>query len=381
MATPSLQSRPSTTPLLEAVLRTRRVAILLFSLLLAGTAGANAASTPAGPAELRWHAFPDDPKFSVLGLPWFEANRPSLWRVPVKVATTLPKGVQNRAKCPSGARIAFHSTTRRLVLRTAAPVTGGAKRFATYVNGRACPPGNAEAPDAKNEYTLFTGLDRAAKEIVIYLPHLQELEVTALGFDPDADVGYPNHAYARPLPVVFYGSSVCQGSGALNPGETYAAILGRDLNVDFINLGFGGAGKAEPEVVEWVNSIPASCYVFDLGKSYGAQDATAFIAMLQAIRQRHPGIPLIVATPITSAKEVKEPAYSERSVHTRTVMRQAYHALVAAGEKQLYLVAGEDLLGFKDHATLSKDGVHPSERGYALIAARLAPTLRQALGL
>jgi lysophospholipase L1-like esterase len=337
------------------------------------------AALPA--AELKWHAFPDDAKFTVLGLPWFEANRPSLSRVPVKIAPALTKGVQNRAQCPAGARITLHSTTSRLVLRTAAPINGGAKRFETYVNGRACPPTAAESAATKNEYVLFTGLDRAAKEIVVYLPHLQGFEIAAVGVDADARFGGAPQVYARPLPIVFYGSSVCQGSGALNPGQTYPAILGRELNIDIINLGFGGAGKAEPEVVELVNSLPASCYVFDLGKSYGAQDATAFTAMLRAIRQKHPGVPLVVATPITSVKEVKEPSYSERSIHTRTAMRQAFDELTRAGEKHLFLVKGEDLLGFKDHAMLSKDGVHPSERGYALIAERLAPTLRQALGL
>lgn len=342
---------------------------------------ARAEPTLAGSTTPAWHAFPNPSRFTILGLPWFEANRPSLWRVPVKSAATLPKGVQNRAKCPSGARIVLHSNTSRLMIKTAAPVTGGAKRFATFVNGRACAPAESDGPAVKQEYTLFAGLDRSAKEIVIYLPHLQELEVTALGFDRDANFSDPPSVSGRALPIVFYGSSVCQGSGALNPGQTYPAIVARELNRDFINLGFGGAGKAEPDVVELVNSLPASCYVFDLGKSYGAQDAAAFTAMLRAIRQRHPGIPLIVATPITSAKEVAEPAYAERSIHTRTVMRQAFHELARAGEKQLYLVEGEDLLGFKDHATLSKDGVHPSENGYGLIAARLAPTLRQALGL
>jgi lysophospholipase L1-like esterase len=153
------------------------------------------------------------------------------------------------------------------------------------------------------------------------------------------------------------------------------------LNLDFVNLGFGGAGKAEANVVELVNSVAGCCYVFDLGKSYGTQDATAFKAMLQAIRRKHPEVLLVVLTPITSTRERQEPAYSERSIHTRRVMRESAIALIQAGDRRILLVEGEDLLGFKEHDLLSRDGVHPAERGYATIAAKLSPILGRALRL
>ena len=130
-----------------------------------------------------------------------------------------------------------------------------------------------------------------------------------------------------------------------------------------------------------MNSIPACCFVFDLGKSYGTQDAAAFKAMLRTVRRSHPNIPIIAVTPITSVKEVKEPSYSERSIHTRTVMRDSVNELVQAGEKQLFLVEGEELIGFNEHAALSKDGVHPSDEGYGKIAKKLSPLFKQALGL
>jgi lysophospholipase L1-like esterase len=235
--------------------------------------------------------------------------------------------------------------------------------------------------NAETELVLFEGLGGEEKEIVVYLPHLQEVVVRAIGVDEGTRFRAPEPQYANPLPVVFYGSSVCQGSGSSSPGQTYEAILCRELNLDFVNLGFGGAGKAEANVVELVNSVLGCCYVFDLGKSYGAQDATAFKAMLQAIRKSHPEVPLIVLTPITSVKEVREPAYSERSIHTREVMREPARELMQAGDRRIFLVEGEDLLGFKEHNALSKDGVHPAERGYAIIAAKLSPILRKALGL
>jgi len=266
-------------------------------------------------------------------------------------------------------------------MRVEAVGGGGLKAFDAYVNGQPSKPTVTNKAGTETELVLFQGEDDSEKEIVIYLPHLQEIIVKAIGVDRETRFSTPEHQYARSLPVVFYGSSVCQGSGALRPAQTYEAIVCRELNLDFVNLGFGGAGKAETDVVALVNSIPASCYVFDLGKSYGAQDATAFKAMLQTLRRSHPDTPIIAITPITSAKEVKEPSYSERSIHTRAVMREPVKEMIQAGDKRLFLVEGEELLGFKEHDALSKDGVHPSDQGYGIIAAKLAPVLKRALGL
>lgn len=348
------------------------LALLLF---------ANNATAQQAKAQIEWHAFPDSEKFQVLGLPWFGENEGKFWRMPAKEMRSLPNGVQARSKCPSGGRLLLRCTTTRLALRAESASGGGIKAFDVYVDGQPCQPKVVEKAGSEAELLLFQGEDTREKEIVIYLPHLQEIKISAIGVDQEAKFSKPEHKYDRSLPVVFYGSSVCQGSGANHPGQTYEAILCRELNLDFVNLGFGGAGKGESQVVSLVNSIPACCYVFDLGKSYGAQDATAFKAMVQAVRRSHPDIPLIAMTPITSAKEVKEPAYSERSVHTRTVMRDPVNELIQAGDKRLFLVEGEDLLGFNEHGALSKDGVHPSDQGYSVIAAKLSRVLKKALGL
>lgn len=354
-------------------------ALAAVSFLLAG--GRAADKPVADTAGLEWHAFPDTGKFTVRGLPWFAENHPRFLRMPARLMESLPKGVQNRARCPSGGRIVVRSTTSRLALRAAAVSGGNVARFDAYVDGRAYRSAAAGKSGTETELVLCEGLGSGEKEIVIYLPHLQEVVVSAIGVDAGTRFSAPAAKYARPLPVVFYGSSVCQGSGATSPAQTYEATLCRQLNLDFVNLGFGGAGKAEPNVVELVNSIPGCCYVFDLGKSYGEQDATAFKAMLQAVRRSHPEAPLIVMTPITSVKEVNEKAYSDRSLHTRKVMREPARELIQAGDRRIVILEGEDLLGFKEHHTLSKDGVHPAEPGYELIAGKLAPVLKKALGL
>ena len=55
--------------------------------------------------------------------------------------------------------------------------------------------------------------------------------------------------------------------------------------------------------------------------------------------------------------------------------------LIKGGETNLYLLEGEYLLGFNEHERLSKDGVHPADQGYYIIAQKLLPTVEKALGL
>jgi hypothetical protein len=342
-----------------------------------------AESEAAKPAKLdcAWLPFPDNARFKVRGLYWFEENKPKLWRMPAAQFDTLPKGVQRQSKLPAGGRILLKCDTSKLGLKVLPLNKGSLKGFDVYINGSFFRSVFAEEPKVEAELVLFKDLDKKEKEIIIYLPYHQGVLIKALGVDENTKFSAPAHQYAKPLPVVFYGSSVCQGNGALKPGMTYPAKLCRDLNLDFVSLGFGGAGKAEANVVDLVNSIPACCYIFDLGKSYGMQDATAYRKMLQTVRKSHPTIPLICLTPITSAREVYSDTYADRSRHTRDAMREAVNEVIQSGEKGVYLLEGSDLLGFDEHDGLSRDGVHPTDYGYSMIARKLLPVTKKALGL
>lgn len=352
------------------------------SLGLLAPAGAQSTQAEAtSRLNLEWTPFPDETRFEVLGLHWFKQNAPRLWRMPASEFDLLTSGVKNRCKAPSGGRIAFACNAGTLALRVLPRNKGSAKGFDVYIDGRFYRSVIAEEPDTEKEIVLFKDLDRSSKKVVVYLPAEQEVLIKAVGADAGTMFTPARHQYARPLPVVFYGSSVCQGNGAIKPGMTYEAIACRRLNLDFVNLGFGGAGKAEPAIVDLVDSIPACCYVFDLGKSYGSQDRSAFEAMLRKIRGSHPKVPIICITPIASSLELHSKDYSARSLHTRQVMREAADEFIRSGEQQVYLLEGTDLLGSDELDGMSRDGVHPTDYGYSIIAGKLAPVLSKAIGL
>ena len=345
------------------------------------TAHAEQASGNSG----QWIALPDE-RLQVRGLPWLEENAPLLWRLPKAVADKMPPGVKRLMRFPPGARVRFASDTSSLRARLKAsqiysfgnmsPI--GSRGLGVYVDGTYWASATVKS-EGDQELTFFQGAPKKSREITIYLPSYQEVAVSEIGVDADAQIG-PPAPFAKSLPIVFYGSSIAQGASASRPGMSYEAILARRLNVDFVNLGFSGSGKAEPEVVDLVAGVEACCYVFDLGKSYGIQPVEVYADMLRKVRAAHPEVPLVCITPIFSTRELYDPRYVELSQHIRAVVAKAARGMIDAGDANVHLVDGLELLGPSD-ADCFQEGVHPTDLGFTRIADGLEPVLREAVRL
>lgn len=340
----------------------------LVFMLLAGMIAAQAAND----TNIQWITFPDA-RLQIFGLPWFKENTPDLFRLPKSAKANIPAGAWARAVAPDGGRFCFSSDTKDLTLRVETNGKGSGF-FDAFIDNKQVGSGK---PNADGTVELFHDLKGSRKNITIYLPHKNQVRVGAIGIDAGAKVKPAKQKFANPLPMVSYGSSVLQGSGAAHPSQSYPAVVARKLNLDFVNLGFGGSGKAEPQVVSLVNQIDACCYLFDLGKSYGNQGIEPFAAMLKTIRSGHPTTPIIVVTPIYSTKET-DPAYKTKSETLRTWMRDAANQMRAAGDKNIYVVEGLYLFGEKDKS-LFHDPLHPNDQGCELMASRLLPTVKSAI--
>ena len=326
----------------------------------------------------RWVPFPWD-RFQCSGLPWLDENLPHLWRLPRRLGPALPDGVQRQMRFPAGARLRMRCDTSELRVRVRGTPERPATGLDVYIDGRF--RSTARVPDGVEvEVVCLAGASREPREIAVYLPLRAELQIAAYGVDSDAKCERAQ-PFSRRHPIVLYGSSVAQGIGAARPAMGYAAILGRAMDVDHVNLGFGGAGKAEAEVVALVAQVEACCYLLDLGKSYGLQTADAYAAMLVALRQAHPGTPVVCITPIFSSREVDSETYADLSRHTRIAARESVAERIGRGDTRIFLVEGEALLSAQDSDGLSSDGVHPNDFGHWRIAERLRPTIEKALQL
>ncbi len=330
--------------------------------------------------------FPDA-RLAVHGLAWFEEDRPELRRLPNRLKTTFPPKVWSGAQGPAGVRIRFATDSEFVGLvaegTTITPpphVTGMANGGVDlYVDG--VYRGSA-APDRAGKLVKewSAGKTRARREITLYLPVARPLAIKEIVLQPGAQL-WPARGYAVAKPVVFYGSSITQGSAAANPGGTYLALLGRWLDFDFVNLGFAGNGMGEPALAHAVAEIDAACFVVD----FWANPTTATYRenlpkFVDILRTKHPRTPILVTGPYYNPSEDIPGEAGERQIEKRAFAREFVAARVAAGDTLLVHVDGLEMLS-REQADGLADGRHANSMGFYFCARGIEPYLRAALKL
>jgi len=358
---------------------------LAFWLLIA----AHLCPLVAADAPLRWMPLPSS-QVQMDGLPWYAENSGELFRLPAKLKDTYRQPVWELAQSPSGGRIRFRTNTSILAIRLEYPEPPNMKNMHAfgqtgvdlYADGvyRGTATADRDSKPGKTiEYTYFKDQPRIAREITLYLPLYMPVKVLAIGLHAEAHL-QPAKPFAAGGPVVFYGTSITQGGCASRPGMSYQAILGRMLNLDFVNLGFSGNGKGEPELARAVASINAACLVLDFAQNNPTVESLAqvYAPFLQTIRSAHPQTPVLVITPIYAAQESW--SRDARLEGMRELIREVAAKRIAAGDRHLEIVEGTDLLGPSRGDGLV-DGVHPNDLGFQWMAEGLAGRIAKVLSL
>jgi len=213
---------------------------------------------------------------------------------------------------------------------------------------------------------------RKKRLITVNLPLYCCVEKIYIGLDENSEIeSAPDYTYEKP--IVFYGSSITHGACASRPGMNYPAQVCRLIDANHHNLGFGGCAKGEPEIAEYIAGLDMGLFVYDY--DYNAPD-TQYLKethepMFKKIREANPSLPIVM---ISAPKPTLNSSWAER----RAVIQQTYDNAVAAGDKNVYILYGSDLIAGLGE-DFSPDACHPSDLGYYYIAHRLAPVLKRIL--
>ena len=342
-------------------------------------------------AETRWLS-PNDAPLEVRGLPWYRENGASdLYRMPIRVKDGIPPAVWNLSRSPSGARIRFKTDSRSVRIRAEYPGPPNMKNMHAFGQsgidlyldgtywGTVIPDEKVNIKQAGDSDILSLTGPAKMREVTLYLPLYQAVRLHAIGIDADAKLERAA-PFSTPKPVVFYGTSITQGGCASRPGMSYQAILARRLNLDFVNLGFSGNGKGEPAVAKAVAEIDASMFVLDFAQNNRVVESLreVYEPFLTTLRDKHPNVPILVITPIASSKEAWGGEAGPRLDAMRELIRTVAGKRIAAGDRNLQIVEGTDLLG-PDRADGLVDGSHPNDLGFFWMAEGLLPRVRQML--
>ncbi len=217
--------------------------------------------------------------------------------------------------------------------------------------------------DKKTELTAYT----------IYFPLYNRVKRIDIGLAPDSIVS-EGADFFLDKPIVYYGSSITQGGCASRPGNAYPALITHKTNIDHTNLGFSGACVAEPEMADYIASLPMCAFVYDY--DYNANSAeylkSTHEPFFKRIRDANPSLPVIMLSAPYNARE-------EDDRTRRDIIKATYDNAVAMGDENVYFIDGGRIFEgeFSDACTV--DTIHPNDLGFSRMASKLLPVLKKAL--
>ena len=210
--------------------------------------------------------------------------------------------------------------------------------------------------------TIVANMKPEMREYMLYLSMYNGIDSLEIGIDEGSVIEAPAVESPRSdSPVVMYGTSILQGGCASRPGMAFTSILGRKLDREVINLGFSGNARLDYEIAEYITRV------------------------------QNPSLIVLDYVPNSSAELINERGEKFfRIPHTRFDQKMLeevtsknaaqlalYKKLKKAGEKRLYYVSTDGLIGDDGEATV--DGVHFTDLGMMRYVERVLPVMRKAL--
>ncbi|KRE96701.1 hypothetical protein ASG89_31070 [Paenibacillus sp. Soil766] len=338
----------------------------------------------------KWYS-PLEQPFYLAGFGW-QREQQLYRRLPENPTWILPEAVDNLANCTAGGQIRFITNAVSLSIKvklfSAAnmyhmPATGQCG-FDCYIGEPGeqfyCSTTRYDSKQTEYESVMFTDMDRINRSITLNFPLYQGVQEVWIGLDPSAQIASPP-AYDNSDKIIMYGTSITQGGCATRPGMAYPNILSRRINREFLNLGFSGNGKGEPELAHILAEIPdPACLVLDYEANCVSTESlqTTLPEFIRIYRNKHPHTPILVISCITYAKERYNEALRLEKEDRKRVQLSTVEQLRENGDANIYFYDGSTLLG-EDAHECTVDGVHPTDLGFMRMADGLTPVLMKIL--
>lgn len=343
-------------------------------------------------AQTRWYRPESIEGFQIHGQAFSSSLRANIWhRLPLDFKDRVTEKLWKFACHSAGESIVFTTDSRNISVRyTVAgphamhhmPATGvsGVDMYTTDCNG------NQVWLAARASFKDSVLFDYSPVDMVngctegqrytLYLPLYNEILDMEIGIDEGAFL-----RFEKPdgrLPVVAYGSSICQGACASRPGMSWSNILQRNINHPVINLGFSGSAYLEKEVINLISQIDAEVYIIDaMPNAYNIRGEALRDTIVNAIsflRARRPDTPILIADHLGYPHSGTSKHYRESQEHAWKMLAEAMEILKTKGVTGLYFLSTAEI-GMPADATV--EAIHPSDWGMAVYAKAYMRKLRE----
>ena len=332
--------------------------------------------TQVDKTDIKFYSIDDSP-FNIYGV--FKENG-KYRRMPENVAKKVSEGVFFFHTNTAGGRVRFVTNSSYIVINVKIegltkvphfPLTGSVG-FDMYVDN--CYVKTFIPPfDVSDGYEgIFEFDEIKEREITINFPLYSNVINLYIGLQENAILKEAK-PYKNVKPIVFYGSSITQGACASRAGMSYQAIISREFDYDYINLGFSGNAKAEDEMIEYIKNLDMSLFVYDYDHNAPTIEhlKETHEKMFLAIREKHPLIPVII---------MSRPKYflTEEESIRQSIIETTYRNAVSMGDSNVYFIDGKTLTEFcKDSGTV--DNCHPTDFGFASMAKALSQVIAKVM--
>lgn len=307
-------------------------------------------------------------------------NETNYHRLPGKYEKIVRPAVWNLSKNSSGISIRFRTNSPIIAAKWELSRVSNKPNMTTiavsgidlycHVNGKWQYVNSGIPRGINNESILISDMDTTFKDFMINLPLYNGVENIEIGINSEYSIFGENRIDKYPgKPIVFYGTSITQGSSASRPGMVYTSIISRNLNIETINLGFSGNGRFEQSVGQALCEIDAELIVIDCTpNSHPDIIRNNALKLIQQIRRCHPTTPVLLIESIIreySYFRITDPSrFGSRNfiLSQNNELKNAFDNSVNMGITNLYYLEADDLIGSDHEATI--DGTHLTDLGF-----------------
>ena len=331
-----------------------------------------------------------DKPLKVYGIPHFEENR-RLERLPAELREklNLPDTCDmiHLGTRTMGARVAFRTNAKKITvsmkLETLAPDPGMGRYACSslcvyFGKGETWRFAGLVCPDSFTDMTPVRTFenDGGMEDIMIYLPRNEIISGLWVEVEDGAEVAAPTGYRFEERPMVFFGSSITEGGHAAVMTNAYSDLLSRWVDADYYNMGFSGSCHGQLELGEYICGLNPGVLFYDYDHNAPTADylEATHEPFFEFMREKMPDLPIIMMT-------APNYAYMPEADRRRAIIRRTYENAVARGDKKVWFVDGKEYFTGRDMHVCTTDTIHPNDYGFHLMAEKLYPVLKEAMGL